>query len=320
MKMNSKVMIMSALVMCGCSKMSERVPSMEQDVVELSFSVPSQGNTKVSGTVDEESVEDLQIFVFGSDGQLQAYGHSESDQLTLTCSTGEKRIAALVNSPQQTTIKNENELQGLVSSFSDNSLGRFVMTGIDDKEVTKTESVIIPVSRLVSKVVLANVKNDFIMEQHQEMDFSIKSVFLTNAAKDRKYMSASTPSGLYNSGVSDMDEIIAQAGNMMYESLGSQTISYGETYQSGNYLYCYPNPHSDSATSTYLVVEATLGQALYYYPVKLPPMESNKCYNVSLTVCRPGSSTPDTPVETANAVFEVEVQPWAGNIAVDDTI
>ena len=73
------------------------------------------------------------------------------------------------------------------------------------------------------------------------------------------------------------------------------------------------------AAPTYLVVEAILEGKLCYYPVKLPPMESNKCYNVSLTVCRPGSSTPDVPVDTEEAVFKVDVQQWT-NVPVSDTI
>ena len=318
--MNSKVMMMTALAICGCSRMSEGVPAVEQEMVELSFNIPCQETTRASGSVSEEAVEDLQVYVFGLDGLLQAYGHSEGSELTLTCSTGDKRIAAIVNAPLRNNVVDEAGLMKLVSSFSENSLGRFVMSGITDKTVSKAERVVLPVSRLVSKVILKSVKNDFEMQQHKAMDFVVKSVFLTNAAKDRKYMTSSAPSGWYNDEYSDMQAVIAEAGNMMYESLGDRKVSDGATYEAGNFLYCYPNPLTGGASPTCLVVEASLGQTVYYYPVELPAMEANKCYSVSLTVCRPGSSSPDIPVEKVDAVFEVEVQPWSENISVDEII
>lgn len=317
--MKSKVMVMAALMVIGCGKMNENVVSHEGEVVELSFSVPCQELTRVNGSVQEDAVKDLQIFVFGPEGQLQAYGHSSASELTLTCSTGEKRVAALVNAPLKNDVTDEASLRALVSSFSENSLGQFVMSGLAAKSITGAEKVVIPVSRLVSKVVLNSVKNDFEMDQHRNMDFIVKSVFLTNAAKDRKYLDISAPSEWYNKGVSDMDQIISQAGTMMYAELGSK-VSYGTTSKSGEFLYCYPNSLAGGAAPTYLVVEALLGGTLYYYPVALPAMESNKCYSVSLTVCRPGSASPDVPVERVDAQFEVQVLPWAENVSVDETI
>lgn len=318
--MNSKVMMMVALAICGCTGMEEEMSFVKEGMVELDFKVPSRTATKLSGTVAEDAVKDLQIFVFGKDGQLNAYGHSESDELTLTCSTGEKRVAALVNAPSVTSVSDESSLKELVSSFSDNSVGEFVMTGIQDKTVSKSGRVTIEVSRLVSKVILSSVKNDFVLEQHRKLDFQVKSVFLTNAAKDRKYFSASSPTGWYNKNVSDISQIIADAGTLMYDSLGPEKVAYGSTYKADRFLYCYPNPLTSGMTPTYLVVEAVLGQSVYYYPVALPAMEANKCYSVTLTVCRPGSSTPDVPVEKLDAVFDVEVLPWAGNVSVNETI
>ena len=319
--MNSKVIMASvAVAVCSCTGMSEETSVVDEEMVVLDFDVPCQKLSRLSGTVEEDVVEDLQIFVFGMDGQLNAYGHSESDELTLTCSTGEKRVAALVNAPIVGSVTTETALKDLVSAFSDNSAGRFVMAGVESVTVAKSGKVTIPVSRLVSKVILSSIKNDFELEQHREMDFQIKSVFLTNAAKDRKYFSASSPSGWYNKDVADMTEIISQAGAMMYDSLGSAKVAYGSTFKSDRFLYCYPNALSAGAAPTYMVVEALLGKTLYYYPVALPAMEANKCYSVSLTVCRPGSSAPNIPVEKVDALFEVEVLPWSGNVSVNETI
>ena len=70
----------------------------------------------------------------------------------------------------------------------------------------------------------------------------------------------------------------------------------------------------------YMVIHTRLGATEYYYTVELPQMESNKCYNVSLTVTMPGSMTPDVPVQKEDAVFSVVVSDWAENIEVNETI
>jgi hypothetical protein len=41
---------------------------------------------------------------------------------------------------------------------------------------------------------------------------------------------------------------------------------------------------------------------------------------VSLTVCRPGSSSPDVPVEKRDVLFDVQVKPWDGNVTVNEII
>ena len=317
--MNSKLMLVAALAVCGCASMEQETAPVSGEMVELSFRVPSQNMTRVIGNVPEDEVHDLQVFVFGLDGQLHAYGHALSDQLTMTCSTGDKHVAALVNAPLVNTVADEATLRGLVSSFSDNSKDGFVMSGIEEMVIDKTSEVTIPVSRLVSKVVLSSIKNDFEFIQHQSMNFEIKSIFLTNAAKDRKYFSQSAPSEWYNKDISDMAQLISQAGILMYDSFEPVKLEYGGTYESGRFLYCYPNPLEEGMEPTCLVVEAELEGNIYYYPVRLPSMESNKCYSVALTICRPGSLTPDEPVEKQEAIFNVEVKPWT-YVSISDTI
>ena len=116
-----------AVAVCSCTGMSEETSVVNEEMVVLDFDVPCQKLSRLSGTVEEDVVEDLQIFVFGMDGQLNAYGHSESDELTLTCSTGEKRVAALVNAPIVGSVTTETALKDLVSAFSDN-----IVTGKSD--------------------------------------------------------------------------------------------------------------------------------------------------------------------------------------------
>ena len=146
------------------------------------------------------------------------------------------------------------------------------------------------------------------------------SVFLTNAPEQTGYFYASQSNQMINDGVSDIDDIIADSGDLLYDELGDVAVAMGKTTEVDNFLYCYPNMKSVAGKPAYLVVQTRLGNGIYYYSVELPKMESNKCYSVSLTVTMPGSLTPDVPVKKEDAVFSVSVTDWAGNVDVDETI
>ena len=318
--MKKSFFVLAALAFCACSKSVENYSSEKDgEVVELNFSVPVKA-TKASGNVAEDAVERLQVFVFGKDGQVQSSGISEENSLKLTCTTGEKQIAAVVNASPLSGVNTLEQLQTKMSDFGDNTLGGFVMSGLKPETLTASGSVTVPVSRLVSKVKLSSVTNSFLLSQHQDMDFRLVSVFLTNAPEQTGYFYASQSNQMINDGVSDIDDIIADSGDLLYDELGDVAVAMGKTTEVDNFLYCYPNMKSVAGKPAYLVVQTRLGNGIYYYSVELPKMESNKCYSVSLTVTMPGSLTPDVPVKKEDAVFSVSVTDWAGNVDVDETI
>lgn len=316
--MRKSFFVLAAVACCACSKGVADSSCVKDEVVELNFSVPVMA-TRASGSVTEDAVESLQVFVFGSDGQVQSSGIAEENSLTLTCTTGEKKVAAIVNSSPVEGVNNIAELEGRMSGFGDNSLGCFAMSGLASKTLSASGTVEIPVKRLVSKVTLSSVSRDFRLEQHQNMDFELMSVFLTNTPQQIGYFKPQQSDELINVGESDM-ETIAASGELLYDDLGEVGVGQGETAEVGNFLYCYPNMLADPAQPAYVVVQTRLGDGIYYYSVALPAMESNKCYNVSLTVTMPGSLTPDVPVKKEDAQFRVSVGEWDGNVDVDETI
>lgn len=318
--MKKSFFVLAALACCACSKGVENYSSEKDgEVVELSFSVPVKA-TKASGNVTEDAIESLQVFVFGKDGQVQSSGISEENSLTLTCTTGEKQIAAVVNAEALNGVNTLEQLKAKMSDFGDNTLDGFVMSGLKPETLSASGSVTVPVSRLVSKVKLSSVTNSFRLSQHQAMEFRLMSVFMTNAPQQTGYFYASQSSQMINDGVSDINDIIAASGDLLYDELGDVEVAMDETIEVDNFLYCYPNMKSVAGKPAYLVVQTRLGDGIYYYSVELPKMESNKCYNVSLTVTMPGSLTPDVPVKKEDAVFSVSVTEWAGNVEVNETI
>lgn len=317
--MRKSFFVLAAVACCACSKGVVGSSEVNDDVVELSFRVPVTAS-KVSGMVAEDAVESLQVFVFGEDGQVQSSGVAEGNSLTLTCSTGEKEIAAVVNTTALEGVNNLNDLMGRMADFRDNALEHFVMSGSRIESLTASGSVEIPVSRRVCKVALTSVTRAFELEQHKTMDFELLSVFLTNVPELSGLFQSLQSDALINEGESDMEVIKVSSGDLLYDDLDALPVAQGQTADVGNFLYCYPNILSDATRPAYLVLQTRLGDGVYYYSVGLPQMEANKCYNVSLTVTMPGTLTPDVPVKKEDAMFSVVVADWAGNIDVDETI
>lgn len=311
--------VLVAVACCACSKSVCVSSEVKEEVVELNFSVPVQA-TKVAGYVTEDAVETLQVFVFDENGQVQSSGMADGNSLTLTCTTGEKEIAAVVNSTPLEGISDLDKLKDRMSDFNDNSVERFVMSGTVSRNLIASGSVDIPVKRLVSKVTLSSVTRSFRLKQHQNMDFELQSVFLTNAPQQTGFFRSLQSDQLINNGETDMNAIIAAAGDLLYDDLEDVPVAQDEKAEIGNFLYCYPNIHADATTPAYLVLQTRLGSGIYYYTVALPVMESNKCYDVALTVTMPGSLTPDVPVKKEDAVFSVSVMDWSGKVDINETI
>ena len=172
--------------------------------------------TKASGNVTEDAIESLQVFVFGKDGQVQSSGIAEENSLTLTCTTGEKQIAAVVNASTLSGVNTLEQLQAKMSDFGDNTLGGFVMSGLKPETLSASGSVTVPVSRLVSKVKLSSVTNSFRLSQHQAMEFELMSMFLTNAPQQTGYFNATQSSQMINDGTTDIDDIVVFLKNGKY--------------------------------------------------------------------------------------------------------
>ena len=302
----------AAMALASCAEKNADL-MVADEMVELQVNIPCL-ETKVAGTPqNEDKISSLQVFVFDKQsGTLEAYGNENASSLKLTCLPGNKEVVALVNAPSLAGIASLSELQGKKSSLADNASGKLVMSGQVTKQLTASDnSVTVNVSRLAAKVTLLNVKNQMSLEVNQKKAFVVTAVYLVNAVGDRAYLSPSTPGTWYN-------KMKYETGcpAFLYDAPKS-TVADGQTYSTPHHFYCYPNATDTdanggtwSARKTRLVVEATLGGETCYYPVTLADVAQNTEYTVSLTVTRPGSSSPDLPVSTNEATFTVNVQDW----------
>jgi hypothetical protein len=310
-------------VFIGCQ---ENVIDMQSsaEMVRLEISVPIS-ETKVISGADETAVKNYQVFLFNEQEVLEAYVNKSTADLSLNATLGLKTVVVLLNAPAINDITDLTELLSKKSLLSHNAPDAFVMEGLVNINIntTKNVSVEVPVSRKVAKVELANVTAAFELPQYQTMPFKVSSVYLINVPADAKYLVSSAPSQWFN----QSQHVASEVDNLIYDDMKSVVVSPESPYSTKNAFYCYPNPTAaDSFSKTWtarrtrLVVEAMLGDQKYYYPVTLPKLESNKIYQVSLTITRPGSLSPDSVVDKFAAAIAVSITDWADGGTVTEDI
>ncbi len=327
MKFKFFVAAAAALMSAACSEKIEECPvqSGEKVDLEIKLSGVATRTTDVSG---EKTVNNLQVFVFGSSNKLEAYENtSDAESLTIGVLTGTKTIHVLVNAPKLSGIVNYEDLYKTSSSLTANNVSGFVMEGWKTLDVTSVnKSVTVDVKRLVSKVSLVKVENR-LDEMYSGMEFKVKSAYLINVAGDRTYQTeqhlAAAPTAWYNKMAYSSGDGLEGLTYASYDVV----VPHSESNTTQQNFYCYPNPTNPDTSAkpwsprhTRLVVEITLGGTLYYYPLTMPVMAQNTRYQVSLAVTRPGSDDPDLPYNPEDAVVSIKVLDWVDGGTVNEII
>ena len=293
-------------------------PANEQERFELKVQVRSGGDlvqTK-STTITPASeviVNNLQVFVFRGDA-LDAYGKvTGEDEITLSCTGGERQVYALVNCPDLSAISTKTALLAASSQLSGNGPTSFQMIGHQDEvDLPDDSPVTIDVHRLAARVVIKKISRDFTVSALAAKSLTIDQIFITNVAGDINYGETASPSVWYNKMAYSNEQAL-----FTYDAPAS-SLANAASYSTAHSFYAYPNPTvgdaeagSWSARHTRLVVKTTLGTDVYYYPITLPVLQANKSYEIEeLILTRPGSDNPDKPVSFQDCTFQLNVVDW----------
>ncbi len=307
------------------SETAGAVPGGEETVtlnVNLPFGTPSKASGSATDA-NETALKSVQVFVFNSSDNLEAYQSTATGSVNLTCTKGTKTIAALVNGEALSGIKTLSELSGTVSKFSENSAAGLVMFGTVTETIETDTSVTLEVARLAAKVVIGKITNSIAMAQYQSSPIAVNAIYLINVAGEAKFSGEYTPSLWLNQSKNSVT-----AGNLYYEKPSSLSIAYNASDASGHYFYCYPNPTSEDSTAsewsarhTRLVVEATVGGQTCYYPITLPVVNANTVYTIGeLKITMIGTDSPDVVDAKGSASFTITVAPWKEQSVGDVTI
>lgn len=298
----------AAMAFVACNENHVEPLSMEDEHESVRIDVTvSDGMTKISEPMDDKSINSVQVLVFNKHGLFETSSSSSTLPVTVTCTTGEKKIVALVNAGLEENVVDIADLGSRTVNLKDSGAENIVMVGTKDTELTGSGPVTINAERLAAKIVLNSVQLSLPI-QFKDISFEINSVYLINAAGDKAYMDANVPSVWYNLGAYDPASSMA----LLYEDVSdAKIVSGGNPYSTDHYFYCYPN---DTDTKTRLVVEAVIEGETYYYPITLDKVESNNLYTYALTITRFGSDSPDKPLEDGAVNFTVHVTAWNENV------
>ena len=297
---------LAALVACNKNDVAPMQPQNQESLVPCELTVGICGAMTKATAVsadNEAKVNNLQVFVFRGD-DLDAYASVDNSQeLTLSCTAGDRVVYALVNAPDYSAVPGKAALLDKVSELSANSLTNFEMVGSKSVTLPQSEKVSIDVNRIASRVVLKKITRSFTSEALQALNFKVDAIYLINVAGNTSYDLSAAPAKWYN-----VAENKNELASLLYDAPAS-LITNGQSYSTAHTFYAYPN---DLATNTTrLVIETTLGETKYYYPINLPEMAANKSYEIEeVKITRPGSDNPDEPVSFADATFSINVIDW----------
>ena len=297
---------LAALVACNKNEATPMQPQDQESLVPCELTVGICGAmTKATAVAadNEAKVNRLQVFVFRGD-DLDAYASVENaKELTLSCTAGERVVYALVNAPDYSTVPGKAALLAKVSELEANTLTNFEMVGSKTVTLPQSEKVSIDVNRIASRVVLKKITRNFTSAALQALDFTVDAIYLVNVAGNTSYDLTAAPAAWYN-----VAENKNELASLLYDAPAAPIVN-GQSYPTAHTFYAYPNDLA--VNTTRIVIETTLGETKYYYPINLPAMDSNKSYEIEeVKITRPGSDNPDEPVSFADATFSINVIDW----------
>ena len=314
--------VAATLCTVACNKnmdtqINEIPDPVQEERYDLKVNVRSGDLVQTKSTTitaaNEITVNNLQVFVFRGDA-LDAYATvNNDDELTVSCTAGERQVYALVNCPSLSAISTKTALLATSSLLSGNSGSSFQMIGHQEGiDLPDDSPVTIDVHRLAARVVIKKISRAFTVSSLAAKSFSIDQIFLINVAGDINFGETANPTVWLNQRAYNSEQAA-----FTYDAPGA-SLANNASYSTVHSFYAYPNPTVDdsesttwSARHTRLVVKATLGTDVYYYPITLPVLEANKSYEIEeLILTRPGSDSPDKPVSFQDCTFQINVVGW----------
>lgn len=310
----------ASALLVGCSKTlvipSADEPASDFSPASLTVNIPLGEATKAVGAgteADEKKLSSVQVMIFTESGNLEASKTATSGSLELSCTKGNKTVAAVVNSADIAGVKTLAELRAKTSALADNNFKSFVMYGQKSVAVNAANvAVTLEVQRLAAKVLIKKITNAMELQQYQGTPVQVKGIYLINVAGNTTF--AGTAPTLWLNKMKN--EVSSDC--LYYEKPSALSVAYKASDATGHCFYCYPNPTdgdntqtSWSARHTRLVVEASVGGHLCYYPMTLPTLSGNTVYTIGeLTITRLGVDKPDVDSVMGGATFTLTIAPW----------
>ncbi|MBQ4286402.1 MAG: DUF4906 domain-containing protein [Bacteroidales bacterium] len=355
-------LMVGAAVLSSCAKQEDsRFVPVEGQKVELSVSLTSPGGASKAGTKttvawDENTggIKFADIWVYRSDGSIDAHKRISGTSTTITCTAGERFVYVVANLPEG-SVPAASVLSGLRGSFklSEASAANGIpMTGYGTVTVAKDASISVELVRAMAKIQVDGIKYD--ASNYLPEKTTITSIFLANAPAVMDYTASAgaadsgnavynkwlsgTPSSWYNS-ISGGNLVPSSSRYTASEVVTSANlgveVSGSRPYSTKHMFYCLPNPQAfvDDGTGTWpsgtaskttsLVIE-TLQDAdgdgtaeTRYYCIPISNPKANYLYQFkSISLVHSGTDS-ITPYSSEDLSVTLTVQEWQDGNALD---
>lgn len=311
------VMAVAALAACNKNALPEQKPSQVEDLtghyVTKSVVLGDTGKTKATESfADEAKINDATIFVYqtnvetgntidyhveyisGATAEIELY-FSDQTEYTYT-------FAAWVNMGE---LADEPVAGDII--FADEKNDDLMMRGItEDVAELGSETVSIPVTRYVGKVMVADITLDWKFKKNALKTFELVEIYVANAGKD----DSETPVAEYN--LNGVYTSTAMDG-FLYDSMNDFVLADEATYEQDHVFYAYDVPATAEALGTEVVIKAKLdGEEMYYHFPITPSDNTFKAYNI--TIKQAGAEEPlgELPEETiVVSTVTLAVEGWS---------
>jgi len=303
--MKTRFLLFSLLGLVACTQKTEieTVVSNPDVRFPLRISVARPG-TRLTTAPADSVLTKLTVCVYREDGTLDAFTQQSAvDTVSIECTSLAKEVYVVSNYEFTEPVLSKTALLEKVIHLEDNTTSSFVMVGSANLNLPSVKSVQVDMNRLLSRIVLKKINRDFPSGVLATQSFKIKRIYLRNAPSDINIGRDAAPASFVNTkNYSD--------NSLLYDEINS-SLDNKKSDPTVHYLYCCPR-QAGLALRTRLVIEASLGDKNYYYPVNLPELLQPNCsYELSnLTISKPGSDNPDTAVSSETMTFTFKINPW----------
>ena len=322
------MMILTAalLLLCGCNDLKPCEGGLHKVIISLNGT--SVATRAIGVTAEEEMrINSVQLYIFGTEGTFINRITGTGSDYEVILPSGQCTFCCFVNSPELPVAPSSaEELLMCESHLRNNGIGSFQMTGTLTAEIDSDMELEIVVHRMIAKVECM-IKTEFGNSYLAGKPFTIRRIYLTNVAGKNNYALTAMP-GDEDLWYNKMEYQQSSCDNLICSGLIDKRMADRDSVAIDESLYPYPNSSIDcfdrtlwSARKTRLVIEATLGETLWYYPVTIEKIVANTHYLYDITITREGVSHPEDPlIEPGSIKTAVKISEWNEGGEIDDEV
>lgn len=334
----------STLLLIACTKSEENPENLPQEGQKASITLSLVGTelaTRSTGTIPNQtadnSINKIMVFIFNtSNGEIDRMKVATPSEITnksvsITGTSGTRDIYVVVNYPtaDSTALANVatvTDLKAVTADLKNENEANFRMIG---KKVNQTinagsNTIAIIVSRLVARIALTNITTNF-SGGLAGKSLAIDSIYLLNVIGSKSYQDSSffvSSPTIYNRTAPGLAFPIFDAYGTPASVNNTTAYNTISGYANGNHYYVYANNGTTFTTSTKLIITGMLNGIRTYYPIAInvsgngytpgtAGITANSQYSITANITGFGSTTPTTPVISANLTITVTPQNWA---------